>query len=60
MNTQGSKPAAPPASPAPARAPRDNSMGSGEGASTALEALIRKRKQAETPDGSDPPAPPSR
>jgi len=54
MNTEGSK--QPPA-PAPIPAARDNTVRSGEGASTALEALIRKRKQAETPDDHLPPAP---
>lgn len=51
-----SKPATAPAAPAPG----DSTMGSGEGAGSALEALIRKRKQAETPDGGEPlpPAPP--
>jgi len=43
--------------PAPIPAARDNTVRSGEGASTALEALIRKRKQAETPDDRQPPAP---
>jgi hypothetical protein len=54
VNTEGSK--QPPA-PAPIPAARDNTIGSGEGASTALEALIRKRKQAETPEDRQPPAP---
>jgi hypothetical protein len=47
--------------PAPARGTDpDTGSGSGEGASTALEALIRKRKQAETPDAGEPPLPPPR
>jgi len=50
------RPKQPPA-PTPVPAVRDTTIGSGEGASTALEALIRKRKQAETPDDSQPPAP---
>ena len=54
MNTDGSKQPV----PAPAPAPGESSIGSGEGASTALEALIRKRKLAETPDGIDPPPQP--
>jgi hypothetical protein len=54
MNTDGLK--QPPA-PAPVPAAGDNTIRSGEGASTALEALIRKRKQAETPDDNQPPAP---
>ena len=36
----------------PAGAPR-----TGEGASTALEALIRKRKQVESSEDSNPPSP---
>jgi hypothetical protein len=55
MKTDGSTK---PASPAPTPAPGENTIGSGEGASTALDALIRKRKQVETPD-NDPPAPPA-
>ncbi|MDB5859835.1 MAG: hypothetical protein JWQ76_3524 [Ramlibacter sp.] len=55
MNTESSKL---PSSPRPAPAPADSALGSGEGASTALEALIRKRKLAETPDRSDPPSAP--
>ena len=58
MNTDGSKQ---PADPAPSPPPGESTIGSGEGASTALEALIRKRRQAETPDGADaPPQPPAR
>ena len=52
------KPAPPPAAPGPP--PGDNSAGSGEGAQTALEALIRKRKLVETPDGSKPLPPEGR
>ena len=48
-----------PASPAPAPAPGEGSIGSGEGASTALDALIRKRKQVEAPDHHKPPVPPA-
>jgi hypothetical protein len=46
----------PPAPPARDKAPR-----SGEGADTALEALIRKRKLAENPEAPDsiPPLDPS-
>ena len=43
--------------------PQDDTGRSGEGAKTALEALIRRRKLAEGPDTPDPaaaPAPPSR
>jgi hypothetical protein len=38
--------------------PREKEKGTGEGAETALRALIRKRKQVETPDdpGNLPPA----
>ena len=35
-------------------APPDDIKRSGEGAATALEALIRQRKLAEGPDGGDP------
>ena len=52
MNTDGPKK---PVSPAPAPAPGETTIGTGEGSGTALEALIRKRKQAETPD-IPPPA----
>ena len=47
------------ASDAPAPAPGENTLGSGEGSKSALEALIRKRK--ETPDEPEaaPPAPPA-
>ena len=55
MNTDGST--KPPA-PAPTPAPGESTIGSGEGASTALDALIRKRKQAEIPDNV-PPSPPA-
>jgi hypothetical protein len=48
-----------PAHPKPAPAPGDGSGGSGEGAQTALEALIRKRKLAETPDGEPLPPDPA-
>lgn len=42
--------------------PNEDAKRSGEGASTALEALIRQRKRAEAPDTTDPapPTPPSR
>jgi hypothetical protein len=41
--------------------PHDDGKRSGEGADTALEALIRQRKLAEGPDPADtvPPAPPA-
>jgi hypothetical protein len=39
--------------------PAETSRGSGEGAATALKALIRKRNMGETPDPQDPPAPSS-
>jgi hypothetical protein len=52
MNTDGTRPPA-----APAQSPAPGKPTSGEGASTALEALIRKRKQAESPDDSEPTAP---
>lgn len=55
-NEERNKPA--PAAPLPAG---ESAVGSGEGANTALEALIRKRRQAETPDPVDPvpPLPPA-
>jgi hypothetical protein len=58
MNTDGSKQ---PAAPLPPPPPGESTIGSGEGASTALEALIRKRKLAETPDADDSlsPQPPA-
>ena len=52
MSSDGPKtPAVPAQSPAPGK------KTSGEGASTALEALIRKRKQVESPDEGEPAAP---
>ena len=42
---------------APAQSPAPGKKTSGEGASTALEALIRKRKQVESSDDNEP-APP--
>jgi hypothetical protein len=35
----------------------DKQSGSGEGADTAFQAMIHKRKQAETPEGADTAAP---
>ena len=52
MNTDGPKPPAD-----PAQSPTPGKKTSGEGASTALEALIRKRKQVESPDDGEPTAP---
>ena len=52
MNTDGTRPPA-----APAQSPAPGKPTSGEGASSALEALIRKRKQAESPDDSEPTTP---
>ena len=47
-----------PASPAPTPAAGESTIGSGEGSRTALEALIRKRKQqADAPDPAPPAAP---
>jgi hypothetical protein len=57
VNTDGSKQAP---QPAPAPASGESTIGSGEGAKTALEALIRKRKLAETPDGNATPSNPPR
>ena len=37
--------------------PHDDGKRSGEGANTALEALIRQRKLAEAPDAPESPAP---
>ena len=37
--------------------PHDDGKRSGEGANTALEALIRQRKLAEGPDTPEPPQP---
>jgi hypothetical protein len=37
--------------------PHDDAKRSGEGAQTALEALIRQRKLAEAPDAPEPPQP---
>lgn len=54
MNTEGTKP---PAAPAHPPAAGEGTIGSGEGASTALEALIRKRKQVESSEDSNPPSP---
>jgi hypothetical protein len=47
--------------PSPPPAQHKGERGTGEGAGTALEALIRKRKQAELPDPADrvPPTPPA-
>jgi hypothetical protein len=57
MNTDGPRQ---PQLPTPAPRPGDPSIRSGEGAHTALEALIRKRKEAERPDRNDgPPRPPA-
>ena len=52
MNTDGTRPPE-----APAQPPAPGKKTSGEGASTALEALIRKRKQVESPDDNEPTAP---
>ena len=53
MNTESAKqPASPPPPPS-----GESTFGSGEGANTALEALIRKRKQAEIPDDDEPTLP---
>lgn len=43
-----------------AKSPADRSKGSGEGASTALEAMLRKRRQGENADPAEaqPPVPP--
>ena len=46
-----------PGAPTQPPAPADGTAPSGEGASTALEALIRKRRLAETPDGAEAPPP---
>lgn len=45
-----------PGSSPPVPAPPEEAPRSGEGADTALKALIRKRKQTQLPD--DPPDPP--
>lgn len=49
---------APPVIRQPPAAPGSNT-GSGNGADTALEALIRQRKLVETPEDRPPPAPPA-
>ena len=48
MTGDAKKPGIPAADPAPPAPPR-----TGEGASTALEAMLRKRKQVESPEPPD-------
>jgi hypothetical protein len=45
----------PPIQPGP---PNGKEAGTGEGSDTALRALIRKRRMAQTPDEPTPPPPP--